>query len=382
MDRKKWKRQSSVLSLHALSLDENTSASPVASSPASSIHESRNSGIFSSLKRSLSRASMSPSKSSTPTDPSTSPATPARRVLYKSSGSFSSFDNVHRRSSAASETLRSRRQSRTLSLSLSSSRLPTSGIDFRTAIDWKTQRVEAHCGLEADPQVLRGKPSYLLVTPDYIVKMRSRTEALAAFPQIGSVSGRNDAGSGMLPTPEPLLVIPVHMIVSVFMAESSRPSFGIDIWWKSPTCRAAYCCTQAYFVMPDDRSEMMRTIGVQIKAKSIEFPEATLVPLEVEARIMDIFAGEEPEFKTCKPDIFPVVRRSSVREDVSSKEKARKLHDGASWYLALGRNSCYLAEVAPGLPVEVKYQMFGLVTLESFRADWAFHEERFVLSFR
>lgn len=266
---------------------------------------------------------------------------------------------------------------------MSSSRLPITGIDFKTAIDWKTQHVESHCGLEADPQVLRSKPSYLVVTADYIVKMRSRTEALAAFPQIGSVNSRDDSGnSSMLPPPEPVLVIPVHMIVSVYMAETSRPSFGLEIWWRSSTCRAAYCSTQAYFVMPQDRSEMMRTISAQLKAKSLEFPEASLVPLEVEARIMDIFSREEPEFKTCKPEIFPVVKRTSVREDVLSKDKAKKQVDGASWYLALGRNSCYLAEVAPGLPVDVTYQTFGLVTLDSFRANWTFHEERFVLSFR
>lgn len=275
-----------------------------------------------------------------------------------------------------------KRQSRALSLSLSSSRLSMMGIDFRTAIDWKTQQIEAHCGLEADPQILRSKPSYLVITPDYIVKMRSKTEALAAFPQIAPDHRRDEASTSMLPPPEPVLVIPVHMIVSVFMAETSRPSFGIEIWWKSTTSRAAYSSAQAYFVMPEDRSEMMRTIGVQVKAKSAEFPEASLVPLEVEARIMDIFSREEPDFKTCKPEVFPVVRRTSVREDVLSKEKTRKSHDGASWYLALGRNSCYLVEVAQGILVDVKYQTFGLVTLESFWANWTFHEERFVLSFR
>lgn len=257
--------------------------------------------------------------------------------------------------------------------------MATMGIDFRTAIDWKTQRVEAHCGLEADPQVLRSKPSYLVITPDYIVKMRSRTEALAAFPQIASAE---HGSSSMLSPPEPVLVIPVHMIVSVFMAETSRPSFGIEIWWKSTTARAAYASAQVYFVMPEHRSEMMRTIRGQVKAKNIEFPEASLVPLEVEARIVDILSRDEPGYKTCKPEVFPVVKRTILREDVLSKEKPRKSQDGASWYLALARNSCYLVEVAQGIPVDVKHQTFGLVTLESFWANWTFHEERFVLSFR
>lgn len=271
--------------------------------------------------------------------------------------------------------------SRAYSMSLSSSRLPVTGIDFKTAIDWRSQQVEAHCALEADPQV-RSKPSYLVVTSDYIVKMRSRAEALVAFPQIEPGSTGRDNGVGTVVTPEPVLVVPVHMIVSVFLAESSRPSFGIEIWWRSATCRAAYCSTQAFFGMPRDRSNMLNTIVAQLKAKNQEFPEASLVPLEVEAQLVKIFAEEEPGFTTCKPEIFPVVRRMSVREDVLSKEKARKPQEGSSWFLALGRNSCYLAEVGPGLPVEVNCQSFGLVTLDAFRANWTFHEERFVLSFR
>lgn len=388
MDLLKWKRQSSVQSLQALALDSPSSSSPAESSPASSIHELsyRSSGFFTSVKRSLSRASTSPHTGFTdPSAPSNS-GSPGRKVLHKQTSSFSSFDNnMRRRESSATSEGRHRRLSRAYSLSLSSSRLPTTGIDFKTAIDWKAQQVVAHFALEADPQVLRSKPSYLVVSSDYIVKMRSRAEALAAFPQIGSGSGRDNNGSTaavVVPAPEPLHVIPVHMIVSVFMAESSRPSFGIEIWWRSATCRAAYSSTQAYFGLPQERSEMMATIVTQLKAKSVEFPEASLVPLEVEAQIVNIFAKEEPGFKTCKPEIFPVVRRTSVREDVHSKDKAKKSQDGSSWYLALGRNSCYLAEVDPGLPVDVKYQTFGLVTLDGFRANWTFHEERFVLSFR
>lgn len=389
MDLLRRKRQSSAQSLQGLAIDSPVSSSPSGSSPASSIHElnTRNSGFFSSvkgsMKRSLSRASTSPPTgfADIPTTGiSATPATPSRmgRVLHKHS--VSSTNSMERRRSSATSEGR-RRLSRAYSLTMTSSRLPSTGIDFKTAIDWKSQRVVAHCALEADPQV-RSKPQpYLVVTSDYIVKMRSRTEALAAFPQIGPFGGKESGGLHM-PTPEPTLVVPVHMIVSVFLAESSRPSFGIDLWWRSATCRAAYCSTQAFFSLPQDRSELISTIVKQLKAKNVEFPEASLVPLEVEAQIVNIFAKEEPEFRTCKPEIFPVVRRTSVREDVHSKDKARKSQDGSSWYLALGRNSCYLAEVGPGLPVEVKYQSFGLVTLDVFRANWTFHEERFVLSFR
>ena len=267
-------------------------------------------------------------------------------------------------------------------MSFSSTRSSTIGIDWKTAIDWKTQRIEAHCPVEADPHVLRSKPTYMVVTQDYIVKMKSKADALITFPQIGAGPGKDN--SSTVASPEPLLVIPIHMVVSVFLAESSRPSFGIEIWWKSSSSRAAYNSTQVFFSLPQERADLMGKIVQQLKAKNTEFPDASLVPLEVEAQIMKIFMEEEPGFKACKPEIFPVVRRTSVREDAHSAkmDKTRRAQDGASWYLAIGRNMCYIAEAGPGSPVDVRYQSLGLVNLIDFRANWTLHEERFVLSFR
>lgn len=305
---------------------------------------------------------------------------PGRKVLHKQRGSFSSFDSMQRRSSITSSG--TSRISRTYSMSFSSSRSSTIGIDWKTVIDWRTQHVEAHCALEADPQVLRSKPTYLVVTQDYIVKMKTKNEALTTFPQISSGPGKES--TSLVPPPEPMLVIPVHMVVSVFLAESSRPSFGIEIWWRSSSARAAYNSTQIFFCLPKERSDHMAKISSQLKAKNQEFPEASLVPLEVEAQIVKIFADEEPGFKTCKPEIFPVVRRASVKDDAHSSklDRTRKVSDGSSWYLAVGRNLCYLVEAGPGSPLDVRYQSFGLVNLEIFRANWTIHEERFVLSFR
>lgn len=381
MDLLKWKRQSSAPSLPGLALDSptTTNSSPAGSSPASSIHENnRNSNFFTTVKRSLSRASTAPRVE---LEDAPTLGSPGRKVLHKQRGSFSSFDSMQRRSSITSSG--ASRISRTYSMSFSSSRSSTVGIDWKTAIDWKTQHVEAHCALEADPQVLRSKPTYLVVTQDYIVKMKTKNEALTTFPQISSGQGGKESTS-LVPPPEPMLVIPVHMVVSVFLAESSRPSFGIEIWWRSSSARAAYNSTQIFFCLPRERSDHMARISQQLKAKNQEFPEASLVPLEVEAQIFKIFAEEEPGFKTCKPEIFPVVRRSSVKDDAHSSklDKARKVQDGSSWYLAVGRNLCYLVEAGPGSPLDVRYQSFGLVNLEVFRANWTIHEERFVLSFR
>ncbi|ROV87357.1 hypothetical protein VSDG_09864 [Cytospora chrysosperma] len=389
MDLLKWKRQSSSQSLQVLALDSPMiSDSPAESSPASSIHENslRNSGFFTTVKRSLSRSSTSPPSRTGDVSFSSIPGSPGRKVLHKQRGSFSSFDSIQRQSSITSEGYS--RISRAYSMSFSSTRSSTAGIDWKTAIDWKTQQVEAHCPVEADPQVLRSKPTYMVVTQDYIVKMKSKADALTTFPQLGSGPGGDtntiSNNNSMLPPPEPLLVIPIHMVVSVFFAESSRPSFGIEIWWKSSSSRSAYISTQVFFSLPQERADQMGKIVQQIKAKNTEFPDASLVPLEVEAQIMRMFTEEEPGFKTCKPEIFPVVRRTSVREDAypAKLDKTRKIQDGASWYLAVGRNMCYLAEAGPGFPVDVRYQTFGLVNLTSFRAKWNLHEERFVLSFR
>lgn len=379
MDLLKWKRQSSAPSLPGLALDSpgTTNSSPAGSSPASSIHENKNGNFFTTVKRSLSRASTAPLLE---LEDAPTLGSPGRKVLHKQRGSFSSFDSMQRRSSITSSG--ASRISRTYSMSFSSSRSSTIGIDWKTAIDWKTQQVEAHCALEADPQVLRSKPTYLVVTQDYIVKMKTKNEALTTFPQISSGTGKEN--TSLVPPPEPMLVIPVHMVVSVFLAESSRPSFGIEIWWRSSSARAAYNSTQIFFCLPKERSDHMAKISQQLKAKNQEFPEASLVPLEVEAQIVKIFADEEPGFKTCKPEIFPVVRRTSVRDDAHSSklDKTRKVQDGSSWYLAVGRNLCYLVEAGPGSPLDVRYQSFGLVNLEVFRANWTIHEERFVVSFR
>lgn len=245
--------------------------------------------------------------------------------------------------------------------------------------------MEGYGPLAADPQLLRGKPTFMVATQDYIVKMKSKSDAMSAFPQMASAVSTDSFG----PVPEPILAIPAHLIVSVFQAESSRPQFGIEIWWKSPFPNIAFCSAQFFFAFPRERDVHMATIHRLAKAKSNEFKDISLVPFEVEARIRKVFAQEEPNYQSCKLEIFPVIRRATVNEDGSSKssDKGKKGPDAASWYLAVGRNLCYFFEVAKGSElagqdIELRYQTFGLVALESFRANWSFHEERIVLFFR
>lgn len=292
----------------------------------------------------------------------------------KSRTQVSTFELPHRRSSSVSEDHgRISRASTTVSGSSSNS------------IDWRAQNLEGYGPLAADPQLLRGKPTFMVATQDYIVKMKSKSDAMIAFPQITSTAGTES----FAPVPEPILAIPAHLIVSVFQAESSRPQFGIEVWWKAPFPNIAFCSAQFFFAFPRERDVHMATFHRLVKAKSNEFKDISLVPFEVEARIRKVFAQEEPGYQSCKLEIFPVIRRAIVNEDGGSKssDKGKKGPDAASWYLAVGRNLCYFFEVAKGLElagqeIDLRYQTFGLLALESFRANWSFHEERVVLFFR
>jgi hypothetical protein len=100
-----------------------------------------------------------------------------------------------------------------------------------------------------------------------------------------------------------------------------------------------------------------------------------------------VFGKEDPSYQGSKPEIFPVVLRTPRDDGVSkSAEKIKKAQDGFSWYLAVCGNLCLFVEVGKGSElqgaVDMKHQIFGLVSLDYFRANWATHEERFVLYFR
>lgn len=251
-----------------------------------------------------------------------------------------------------------------------------------TSIDWTLQKIEAYGSLESD-STLRPKAPYLVVTPDYIVKLKNRTDAMATFPQLAGGLGISSTG----PTTEPPLVIPVDRIVSAFKAESTRPSFGIEVWWLSNTThgssRAEFC-----FNLPKERDDILHVIH---KVKTSHRAEIDVsIPEDIEGyTLRDVFALEEPFFFHQRLESFPVVLRGIPRTTASRgfEELPRRTQGGPSYYLSIGANLLFIVEIASnrtnslGTPA-FKYYKFGIAALEIFDGQWSGHEERFVMKFR
>jgi hypothetical protein len=292
------------------------------------------------------------------------------RKLSKSRNSSAAFEILSRRSSGVSEDY----------LSRSATALSSSSV---SSVDWKSQTVEGVAPLERDPQLLRNKTPYLVVTTDYVVKVRCQSDAMALFPKLSSAS--RPGGTG--PAPEPLLVIPIHSIVSVFDSESTRPSFGMEIWWRVEGT-LGFKHNVFYFNLPTEREEQMQHIVRAIHVNNRETSEYTRFPWEVSAPIRRLFAVEEPSYQHQELNIFPVVPRGATKRDGLTREgeKQAKTLEGRSYYLAIGAHLCCYIEISKGQTrrgeLIFKHSCFGLVTLECFKGDWMPHEERFIIAFR
>ncbi len=283
--------------------------------------------------------------------------------------STSTLDALHRRASGFSEDSRISRTSTTLSTSSS------------TAVDWRSQKVEGFASLEPDTQLLRNKTPYMVVTTEYILKLKNHADVLAMFPQLAP-EGKADASATI---PEPLLAIPLSSVVSVFIGESTRPSFGMEVWWR-PTMSLAFQHTNFFFNLPTDRKiqlqHVLRALG-SVSRKLVNFHR---FPSEILQPLKKIQAIEEPDYKHQDLEIFPVVLRGRSRKEGGEDSQKKISLETPSSYLVVGANMCYLVEAhrAPGKRGEVlcKHKAFGLITLDCLKADWAPHEERFNIAFR
>ncbi|KAB5558181.1 hypothetical protein GE09DRAFT_1221310 [Coniochaeta sp. 2T2.1] len=294
-----------------------------------------------------------------------------RRKLSKSRNSSSAFEILSRRSSGMSEDY----------LSRSATALSTHSA--ASSVDWKSQNIEGVAPLERDPQLLRNKNPYIVVTSDYVVKMKGNSDAMALFPKLSAGARPSSMG----PPPEPLLKIPIHSIVSIFVSESTRPSFGMEIWWRADST-LGFKHTVFYFNLPNDREEQMQHIVRALNANNRGTSDYTRFPWEVSAPIRRLFAAEEPSYQHQELNIFPVVPRGATRSEGLARdgEKQSKTGEGKSYYLAIGAHLCCYIEISKGQvkrgELILKHSCFGLVTLECLRGHWTPHEERFIVSFR
>ncbi|KAL2181284.1 uncharacterized protein P884DRAFT_273816 [Thermothelomyces heterothallicus CBS 202.75] len=349
----------------------------IPSSPASADSEHRSFSIR-SLKSRPWHSFASKDRDGTP-DGGHSFRTHARRLSKSRPLSSSShLEPPSRRGSTVSDDHARLSVSTTDSLSLSFANASLAA----SSVDWGAQHVEGSAPLEHDALLLKTKAPYLVVTSEYLVKTKSRADAVALLPGLSTEEQKRGHGGS---APEPLLVIPVDAIVSVFAAETTRPSFGIEVWWRSRPAGHASCRSEFFFTTPAQRNEMMHHITRAMRAGQQDEDGRVRCSPDVRALLERLHEAEEPRFRHRRPDIIPVVLRGFTRKEYMPKleDASKKPQEAPAFYLVVGTYLCHLAEIlkAKGDPV-CRHKSFGLVTLECLRGDWVVHEERFNITFR
>ncbi|KAK3313550.1 hypothetical protein B0H66DRAFT_355905 [Apodospora peruviana] len=372
--RRKKKPPLESLKMAEYSISDTAVASPptaIASSPSPGTCEGDQRPFSFHSFRDKALRSFSSSRDSLPSvekGTSRAPSAHSRRLSKSRKLSTGSpFELINRRSSGFSDHG---------SMSITDSLSTTSS----SIVDWRLQNVEGYAPLESDTHLMKTKKAYLVVTTDYLVKVKCHAHLLALFPQISPSKTESTT-----PVPEPLAVIPIAGIVSVFVSESPRPSFGVEVWWRTLT-GVAFHHTTFFFSLPTERVEQMGHIIRTMRSSNSDENEFIRRSYDITELLAKIHDTAEPDFKDQKLEIFPVVPRGNTRKDCSTKaeDAAKKSQEGPAFYLAVGANLCHLVEVqrSKGGEPATQKRTFGLVTLESFKGDWVFHQERFNITFR
>ncbi|KIH87216.1 leucine rich repeat domain containing protein [Sporothrix brasiliensis 5110] len=346
-----------------------------------------------------SAASSTTSMNTAATSPDVTPSSSSPQQQFISQFPRKVLRKSHKRKSSSHE-LNSRRGSTSSDVFSRVSRASTtlSGSSSSNIIDWRIQPIEMHTSLDY-PESLSSKNrlSYLVATADYIIIFKTRADAFAALPQLADVAAQSPESattskpSSMLPPADPVHVIPLHAIISVFRTDTMRAPYGIEIWWRMPYPAIATCSSTIYFKDGRDRENYLDMLASMVKIRNQDQPDASRVYYEVEECIRKVFQAEEPGFTNTIPEIFPVVYRNAP-DRIKSKADDKQLRKGqiegvSSHYLVVGVNLCFFIQISRASAVqstalEMKYQTCGLVTLESFAADWTSRDERFAMRFR
>ena len=248
-----------------------------------------------------------------------------------------------------------------------------------SGIDWQAQTVEGVVALEADTQFMRTKTPFLAVTSEYLVKLKCRADVLGLFPCLAQKTEPEPAN----PNPTPLLVIPLSEVVSVFAAEASRPSFGLEVWWRTHS-GVSFEDTCFWFNYPTDREEynnlICRNVRITQQATDLSILQP---PPDVFEHLQSVHGQEEPAFAQRKLEVFPVVPRGATRKLFSKETDERQKKEKPSYYLAFGVYLCHLIVVQRVKPGEFtsQHKSYGFVSLEKIRSDFTSREERFNLTF-
>lgn len=267
-----------------------------------------------------------------------------------------------------------------------STRPTTSSITSRsTSIHGDIISVIKSGALQPEPSILKPKREYLVLTPSALLKFKSRAAAEQQFPTISPVepglsplSPVESHASLKVLSNNTESIIPLEKIVSVFKDEGTRPSFGLEIWWKSSNKTHVFASSELDFRLPDERDDWLKHIRQAAKARAKAVGEER-APAEIElcfAPVLDAINEGDGSV-----DVYPVVPRRPYTRSVGELKKNWK--EASSFYLVFSKYSLLLAQFSAssnGQKVKPNLVQFGMVTLSRVRVN--VNDERFDLVFR
>lgn len=241
--------------------------------------------------------------------------------------------------------------------------------------------------LQPEPSILKPKKEYVVLTPSTLFKFKCRAAAEQEFPSISAL----DNGLAALPSTRSYsslkdlsgsadISVPLEKIVSVFKDEGTRPSFGLEIWWKNPTAIHAFRSLELHFSLPCERDDWVKQIRQAVKARAKAVGEDR-APSDIESHFTAILEAKHKHDKDTRIDIYPVVPRRPYTRLAGELKKSWR--ESSSFYLAFSKYSVFLAQFSQssnGQKVNPSLVHFGLVTLSRVRLN--VNDERFDLIFR
>ncbi|KAI0456150.1 RNI-like protein [Xylaria acuta] len=239
--------------------------------------------------------------------------------------------------------------------------------------------------LQPEPSILKSKREYLVLTPSALLKFKNRATAERQFPTLSTaeqgLSPLSPIGSHASlkdPPNNAEISVPLEKIVSVFKDEGTRPSFGLEIWWKGSNTTHVFSSSEFDFFLPDERDDWLRHIRQAAKARAKAVGEEP-APSEIELCFAPILGARHE--RDGPIDIYPVVPRRPYTR--STGELKKNWRETSSFYLVFSKYSLLLARFSAshnGQKVKPNLVQFGLVTLSRVRLNG--NDERFDLVFR
>ncbi|KAI1176280.1 RNI-like protein [Nemania sp. FL0916] len=239
--------------------------------------------------------------------------------------------------------------------------------------------------LQPEPSILKSKKEYLILTPFALHKFKNRAAAEQQFPSICtpelSLSPVSPIESHTSLDDFPSnteLTLPLERVVSAFKDEGIKPSFGLEIWWRSSTATNVFASTGFDFRLPDERDDWLKKIRLAVKLRTQAVSEER-TPSEIELRLkLSQNAGHETDNQV---DIYPVVPRRPYAGSVGDPKK--NWREQSSFYLMFTKYSLNLAQFSASSNrkgANPSFVQFGLITLSRVRVNA--NDERFDLVFR